>query len=65
MTSHESESHSHSSTVGKDLKHAAAEEHKLARAAHKVDSTVYEAEVLASGNSRWIRRYLPSLVGIA
>jgi hypothetical protein len=57
MTSHESESHSHSSTVGKELKHAATEEHKVARAAHKVDSTVYEAEVLASGNSRRIRRY--------
>jgi hypothetical protein len=58
MTSHQSESHSHhTSTVGKELKHAAAEEHKAARTARKVDSTVYEAQVLASGNSKRIRRY--------
>jgi hypothetical protein len=57
MTSHHSESHSHTSTVGKELKHAAAQEHKAARTAHKVDSAVYEAEVLASGNSKRIKRY--------
>jgi hypothetical protein len=58
MTSHQSESHSHhSSTVGKELKHAAATEHKAAHTAHQVDSAIYEAEVLASGNSRRIRRY--------
>ncbi|WIG57677.1 MAG: hypothetical protein OJF49_000422 [Ktedonobacterales bacterium] len=48
---------SKSSGAGHELKHAAAEEHKAARAAHKVDSTIYAAEVLASGNSRRIRRY--------
>jgi|GEM_PF-782252 hypothetical protein len=59
MTSHQSESHSHShtSTTGKELKHAAAEEHKVARAAHKVDSKIYEAEVLTSGNPKRIERY--------
>ena len=57
MTSHQSESHSHTSTVGKELKHAAAEEHKAAHAAHKVDSAVYEAQVLSSGNSKRIKRY--------
>jgi hypothetical protein len=67
MSSHEkaSASHSHSSTAGKELKHVASEEHKAARAAHKVDSAVYEAQVLTSGNEKRIERYLPSLVGIA
>lgn len=46
-----------SSGVGRELKHVAAEEHKAARAARKVDSTVYMAEVLASGNPKRIRRY--------
>lgn len=54
--------HSHSSTstsgdISHELKHAAAETHKAARAAHKVDSTVYMAEVLASGNPKRIERY--------
>jgi hypothetical protein len=58
MSSHEKASaSSHSSTAGKELKHAAAEEHKVARAAHKVDSKVYEAEVLASGNQKRIEKY--------
>jgi hypothetical protein len=50
-------SHTASGGVGHELKHAAAEEHKVAKAAHKVDSNVYMAEVLASGNPRRIRRY--------
>lgn len=48
---------SKSSPVGRELKHAAAEGHKAAKVAHKVDSSVYMAEVLASGNPRRIRRY--------
>jgi hypothetical protein len=39
------------------LKHMAAEEHKVARSARKVDSTVYMGEVLASGNPKRIERY--------
>jgi hypothetical protein len=58
MTSHQSESHSHhTGTVGKELKHVAAQEHKAARTAHKVDSKIYEAEVLTSGNEKRIERY--------
>lgn len=56
-TSHSHASHSTSSGVTHELKHAAVEEHKAARAAHKVDSTVYAAEVLASGNPKRIERY--------
>jgi hypothetical protein len=62
--SHDSSHHSHSShststsaDVSHELKHAAAETHKAARAARKVDSTVYMAEVLASGNPKRIERY--------
>jgi hypothetical protein len=43
--------------VARELKHAAAEEHKAAHAAHKLDSTVYAAQVLASGNPKRIERY--------
>jgi len=50
-------SHSTSSDVSHELKHAAAETHKAARAARKVDSTVYMAEVLASGNPKRVERY--------
>jgi hypothetical protein len=57
MPSQESKSHSHTSTAGKQLKHVAAEEHKAARTARKVDSKIYEAEVLTSGNERRIERY--------
>ena len=58
MSSHEKASaSSHSSTTGKELKHMAGEEHKVARAARKVDSKVYEAEVLSSGNEKRIERY--------
>ena len=46
-----------SSSTGRELKHAAAEGHKAAKAVHKVDSSVYMAEVMASGNARRIRRY--------
>jgi hypothetical protein len=59
MSSHEKASHSRTSTstAGQELKHMAAEEHKVARAAHKVDSKVYEAQVLSSGNEKRIERY--------
>lgn len=49
--------HTATSEAGKELKHVAAEEHKAARVAHKVDSTVYMGEVLASGNPKRIERY--------
>jgi hypothetical protein len=45
------------SHAGHGLQHAAAEEHKALRAAHKVDSAVYMAEALASGNPKRIERY--------
>jgi hypothetical protein len=48
---------SKSSGTGSALKHAATEEHKAARTARKVDSKIYEAEVLASGNPKRIERY--------
>ena len=57
MSKGQSHSSHAQSGVGHELKHAAAEEHKAAKAAHKVDSTVYMAEVLASGNSKRIERY--------
>jgi hypothetical protein len=44
-------------TAGHAVKHAAAEEHKAVRTARKVDSKIYEAEVLASGNPKRIERY--------
>lgn len=50
-------SHSKSTGVAHELKSAAATEHKVARDARKVDSTVYMAEVLASGNEKRIERY--------
>lgn len=56
-TSHSHASHSSSDSVSHELKHMAAEEHKAAHAAHKVDSTVYAAQVLASGNPKRIERY--------
>jgi len=46
-----------SSGVAHELKHAAAQEHKVAREAHKVDSTIYMGEVLSSGNPKRIERY--------
>jgi len=55
MTSKKSESQT--STVSKELKHAASAEHKAARTARRVDSSVYEAEVVASGNPKRIERY--------
>jgi hypothetical protein len=48
---------SKSSSVGHEAKHVAAEGHKAAKAVRKVDSSVYMAEVLASGNPKRIRRY--------
>ena len=39
------------------IDHAAATEHKVAKAAHRADSMVYEAQVLASGNPKRIERY--------
>ena len=45
------------SSAGREIKHVAAEGHKAAKAVHKVDSSVYVAEVMASGNPRRIRRY--------
>lgn len=49
--------HTATSETGKELKHAAAEEHKVVKTARKVDSKVYEAQVLASGNPKRIERY--------
>lgn len=40
-----------------EIKHIAAEGHKAAKVAHKVDSAVYMGEVLASGDPRRIGRY--------
>ena len=48
---------SHASPASHEVKHALAEEHKAVRAAHKVDSTIYMAEALASGNPKRIERY--------
>ncbi|MBF6592646.1 MAG: hypothetical protein IVW57_19220 [Ktedonobacterales bacterium] len=45
------------SETGRALKRLAAKEHKVARQARKVDSTVYMGEVLASGNPKRIERY--------
>ena len=57
-TSHSSHSsHTAGSEVGHELKHLAADEHKAAHAARKVDSTVYMTEVLSSGNPKRIERY--------
>jgi len=39
------------------LKHAAAQEHKAVREAHKVDSAIYMAEALSSGDPKRIERY--------
>ncbi|MFI5274814.1 MAG: hypothetical protein ACHQ4H_17425 [Ktedonobacterales bacterium] len=46
-----------SSGVAHELKHVATQEHKAARTARKVDSKIYEAEVLASGNPKRVERY--------
>ena len=48
---------SKSSSAGHEMKHVAAEGHKAAKAVRKVDSSVYMAEVMASGNAKRIRRY--------
>lgn len=43
--------------IERELKDVASEGHKAARAARKVDSGLYMAEVIASGNPKRIRRY--------
>lgn len=45
------------SRAGHEVKHIAAEEHKAARVARKVDSKIYMGEVLASGDPKRIERY--------
>lgn len=50
-------SKSKSSGAARELKHAAAEEHKAVKAGRKVDSAIYAAEVVASGNPKRIERY--------
>ena len=54
MTQSHSNQH-HGSANG--LTHMAAEEHKVVREAHKVDSAVYMAEALSSGDPKRIERY--------
>lgn len=54
MTQSHSNQH-HGSANG--LGHMAAEEHKVMRQAHKVDSAVYMAEALSSGDPKRIERY--------
>lgn len=60
-TSHSTHSghstHTATSEIGHELKHAAATEHKAVREARKVDSTVYMAQVLTSGNPKRIEKY--------
>lgn len=50
-------SHTATSEVGHELNHVAAQEHKVSKTARKVDSKIYEAQVLASGNPKRIERY--------
>jgi hypothetical protein len=57
MSKGQTHSNHHEGGVEHELKHAAAEEHKAVKTARKVDSTVYMAEVLASGNEKRIERY--------
>jgi hypothetical protein len=57
MSKGQTHSSHNASGVEHELKHAAAEEHKAVKTARKVDSTVYMAEVLASGNEKRIERY--------
>jgi len=55
-----SETRSHAKkpdSATRTVKHLAADEHKAARAAHKVDSAVYMGEVLSSGNPKRIEKY--------
>lgn len=54
---HTAKSHPEHSELAHTLNHAAAEEHKVARGARKVDSTVYMAQVLSSGNPKRIEKY--------
>jgi hypothetical protein len=57
QTHHTTKTTHATSAISRELKHAAAEEHKAVRSAHKVDSAIREIEVLSSGNPRRIRRY--------
>lgn len=43
--------------AGQAVKHAAAQEHHAMREAHKVDSAIYMAEALSSGDPKRIERY--------
>jgi hypothetical protein len=43
--------------AGRQIQHAAAQEHKVMREAHRVDSAIYMGEALASGNPKRIERY--------
>lgn len=59
-TTHKTATHPHHTPengVVHELKHAATEEHKIARGARKVDSTIYMTEVLTSGNPKRIEKY--------
>lgn len=49
--------HTAAEGIAHELKGVAAEEHKVARGTRKADSTIYMAEVLASGSPKRIRRY--------
>lgn len=46
-----------SSQTGKAVRHVAAQEHKAMRDARKVDSAIYMAEALSSGDPKRIERY--------
>ncbi len=59
MSEHHASEH-HTTThqgAASGLKHAAAQEHKVMREAHKVDSTIYMTEALSSGDPKRIERY--------
>lgn len=43
--------------AGQAVKHAAAQEHHAMRDARKVDSAIYMAEALSSGDPKRIERY--------
>ena len=47
----------HTSHAEHEITHLAAQEHKAAKVAHKVDSKIYMGEVLASGDPKRIERY--------
>ena len=57
QTHHSHSTHTATSEVGHELKHVAAQEHKAAKTAHKVDSSIYMAQVIASGNPKRMEKY--------